>query len=129
MIFGLVQCKSDGTYRWTPGLLQQGIIEQIVKKYISEQSCVQIQYETAPISFVVKEDMLGDPDSHPFEVTLHHGNGTYTSEKELVRAKYVIGADGARSWTRKQLGFKMEGTRTKSVWAVTDLIVVSDFPE
>jgi phenol 2-monooxygenase len=114
--------------RWGPGLLQQGIIERIIKQHILEESCVQIDYETTPTSLIIKEDSLGDPDSHPCVLTLCHDDGAGVSD-ELVRAKYVIGADGARSWTRKQLGFEMQGTRTRSIWGVTDLVVVSDFPE
>ncbi|KAH8696538.1 FAD binding domain protein [Talaromyces proteolyticus] len=114
--------------RWGPGLLQQGIVERMIKQRILEQPFVRIEYETAPISFVIKEDALGDPDSHPCVLTLRHDDSSGVSE-EFVHAKYVIGADGARSWIRKQLGFKMEGTRTQSVWAVTDLLVVSDFPD
>lgn len=93
-----------------------------------EQPCVQIQHETVPTSLAIKEEALGDLDSYPYEFTLLHDHAAGASG-EVIRAKYVIGADGARSWTRKQLGFKMEGIRTKSVWAVTDLVVVSNFPE
>ncbi|RHZ63464.1 uncharacterized protein CDV56_109012 [Aspergillus thermomutatus] len=114
--------------RWGPGLLQQGIIERIIKEHISEQPSVRIEHETVSASLVIMEDALDKPDSHPCVITLRHDDSAGGSE-ELVRAKYVIGADGARSWTRKQLGFKMEGTRTRSVWAVTDLVVVSDFPD
>lgn len=28
---------------------------------------------------------------------------------EIIRAKYMIGCDGAHSWTRRQLGFQMQG--------------------
>jgi phenol 2-monooxygenase len=35
---------------------------------------------------------------------------------ETIKAKYVIGCDGARSWLRKQLGFKTEGSHTNTVW-------------
>lgn len=101
------------------------MIERIIKEHISRQPFVRVEYETAPSSLVINEDTLNDPDSHPCVLSLRHGDVA----EELVRAKYVIGADGARSWTRKQLGFRMEGTRTRSVWAVTDLVIVSDFPE
>jgi phenol 2-monooxygenase len=96
-----------------------------MKKHISQLPFVRMEYETAPSSLIIEEDALDDPDSHPCFLSLRHEDGA----EELVRAKYVIGADGARSWTRKQLGFSMEGTRTRSVWVVTDLVVVSDFPE
>jgi phenol 2-monooxygenase len=125
LLWELVERVSHDAHRWGPGLLQQGIIERIIKEHISEQPFVRIEYETAPSSLVINEDALDDPDSHPCVLSLRHDDGS----EELVRAKYVIGADGARSWTRKQLGFRMEGTRTRSVWAVTDLVVVSDFPE
>lgn len=35
---------------------------------------------------------------------------------ETVRAKYMIGCDGAHSWTRKQLGYKLEGEQTDYIW-------------
>ena len=38
--------------------------------------------------------------------------------QEVIRAKYVIGCDGAHSWTRRQLGFQMEGEQSEYVWGV-----------
>lgn len=37
---------------------------------------------------------------------------------EVVRAKYVVGCDGAHSWTRKALGkeFEMKGESTDAIW-------------
>lgn len=37
---------------------------------------------------------------------------------EVVRAKYVVGCDGAHSWVRRQLGFKLEGEPTDYIWGV-----------
>jgi flavin-dependent dehydrogenase len=37
---------------------------------------------------------------------------------ESVRAKYMVGCDGAHSWTRGQLGFKLEGEPTDYIWGV-----------
>jgi phenol 2-monooxygenase (NADPH) len=36
--------------------------------------------------------------------------------KETVRPKYMIGCDGTYSWTRKQLGFELEGEQTDYIW-------------
>jgi phenol 2-monooxygenase len=36
--------------------------------------------------------------------------------KETVRAKYMIGCDGAHSWVRNQLGYKLEGEQTDYIW-------------
>ncbi|KAI1465824.1 putative phenol 2-monooxygenase [Daldinia caldariorum] len=48
---------------------------------------------------------------------------------EIVHAKYVIGCDGARSWTRRALGFELLGEATDSIWGVLDIIPITDFPD
>lgn len=46
---------------------------------------------------------------------------------EIVHAKYVIGCDGARSWTRRALGFELDGEATDFIWGVMDIIPITDF--
>lgn len=46
--------------------------------------------------------------------------GKESGQKEIVRCRYVIGCDGAHSWTRRQLGFKMVGEQTDYIWGVLD---------
>ncbi|MCJ1358089.1 MAG: hypothetical protein MMC33_008087 [Icmadophila ericetorum] len=48
---------------------------------------------------------------------------------ETIHAKYMVGCDGAHSWTRRQLGFQMEGEQTDYVWGVLDIIPITDFPD
>lgn len=49
--------------------------------------------------------------------------------EEIVHAKYVLGADGAHSWVRNQLGFKLEGDSTDYIWGVLDIVPITDFPD
>lgn len=37
---------------------------------------------------------------------------------EIVKAKYLVGCDGAHSWTRRQLGYQLEGDATDQIWGV-----------
>ncbi|KAL9089467.1 MAG: hypothetical protein Q9159_002507 [Coniocarpon cinnabarinum] len=39
-------------------------------------------------------------------------------EVETVKAKYMIGCDGAHSWIRRQLGYQLEGKMTDFIWGV-----------
>ncbi|KPM44127.1 Phenol 2-monooxygenase [Neonectria ditissima] len=48
---------------------------------------------------------------------------------EEVKAKYVVGADGAHSWVRKEIGLKLEGDSTDYIWGVLDIIPITDFPD
>ncbi|KAL3418610.1 phenol hydroxylase [Phlyctema vagabunda] len=49
--------------------------------------------------------------------------------REVVKAKYMIGCDGAHSWTRNQLGYKLEGEQTDYIWGVLDIVPITDFPD
>ena len=50
-----------------------------------------------------------------------------TGTSETIHAKYVIGCDGARSWTRRSLGYELEGEATDFIWGVMDIIPITDF--
>jgi len=41
----------------------------------------------------------------------------------------MLGADGAHSWVRNQLGFNLEGESTDYIWGVLDIVPITDFPE
>ncbi|KAL3461616.1 thioredoxin-like protein [Aspergillus heterothallicus] len=49
--------------------------------------------------------------------------------KEVVKAKYMLGADGAHSWVRQQLGFALEGESTDYIWGLLDIVPIADFPD
>lgn len=42
--------------------------------------------------------------------------GNRRQKFETVKARYLIGCDGAHSWTRKQLGISVEGSSTDHIW-------------
>ncbi|KAB8338833.1 hypothetical protein FH972_021777 [Carpinus fangiana] len=43
-----------------------------------------------------------------------------TETEEIVHAKYVIGCEGAHSWTRHQIGIRMDGAATDTLFGVLD---------
>ncbi|CAG9996290.1 unnamed protein product [Clonostachys byssicola] len=48
---------------------------------------------------------------------------------ETIKAKYMVGADGAHSWVRKEIGLKLEGESTDYIWGVLDIVPITDFPD
>jgi len=67
-----------------------------------------------------------DAHSHPVEVTLR---GTDSGEERTVRARYVVGGDGARSGVRASIDRHLSGDRANHAWGVMDILPVSDFPD
>lgn len=68
-------------------------------------------------------------DGGPSTVVIERLDEKHKGEKETVRAKYVIGCDGARSGVRKTLGLEMKGDYSNSTWGVLDALLVTDFPD
>jgi len=62
---------------------------------------------------------------HPVTVTLKRSDG----QKETVRARYVVGCDGARSAVRGAIGRELHGDRANQAWGVMDVLAVTDFPD
>ncbi|MDN4474014.1 FAD-dependent monooxygenase [Demequina zhanjiangensis] len=77
--------------------------------------------------FVSLEVHDGEP--HPVAVTLAHTAGEQQGTERVVKAKYVVGCDGARSGVREAMGLKIEGNQAMHAWAVLDALAVTDFPD
>jgi phenol 2-monooxygenase len=73
-------------------------------------------------------DTTADPD-YPVTVTLAHTTGPNEGQPRIVRATYVVGADGARSAVREAIGCTMEGNQANHAWGVMDVLAVTDFPD
>ena len=55
--------------------------------------------------------------------------GVSVGETRVVRAKYVVGADGARSAVRSAIGGSLRGNQSFHAWGVMDVLPVTDFPD
>ena len=66
---------------------------------------------------------------YPVAVTLRHSVGEREGEDFTVYAKYVVGADGARSAVRESIGCTLTGDQAFHAWGVMDVLAVTDFPD
>lgn len=51
-----------------------------------------------------------------------------TGSGRKIRSTYAVGADGARSMVRKEIGVAFTGTKPEMLWAVLDTFIDTDFP-
>lgn len=72
-----------------------------------------------------------DPSAadHPVTVTLQCTAPGREHETATVRARYVVGCDGARSTVRTAIGGTLRGDSAHQAWGVIDLLAVTDFPD
>ncbi|WP_105031870.1 FAD-binding monooxygenase [Arthrobacter ruber] len=72
---------------------------------------------------------VDDAPEYPVTVTLVHTAGEREGEERTVRARYVVGADGARSRVRQAIGCSLAGDQANHAWGVMDAVAVTDFPD
>ena len=73
--------------------------------------------------------VVDDEAEYPVLVTLRETAGERAGQTRQVRAKYVVGCDGARSGVREAIGRKLVGASAAHAWAVMDTLAVTDFPD
>ena len=81
------------------------------------------------IEFLGLDVARGDDDPYPVDVQLRYVAGARTGDERVIRAKYVIGADGAWSGVRAAIGRELVGDQAMHAWGVMDVLAVTDFPD
>lgn len=69
-----------------------------------------------------------DP-SEPVTVRLRPVDADDDARDEVVRARYVVGCDGARSSVRRAIGRQLRGEAANQAWGVMDVLAYTDFPD
>ncbi|MDH2435955.1 FAD-dependent monooxygenase [Pokkaliibacter sp. MBI-7] len=70
-----------------------------------------------------------DESEYPVIAELEHKDENGEIRKEIIRAKYLVGTDGARSTVRKELNLELKGDSANQAWGVMDILAVTDFPD
>ncbi len=112
----------DARYPFTT-LLHQGLIERVFIADLAANG-VRVQRPWTIKAFTSDETADG---AYPVEVQLEHVDST---ARETVRAKYLFGGEGARSFVREQLRIAIKHKDPIAhVWGVMDGVVTTDFPD
>jgi phenol 2-monooxygenase len=83
-----------------------------------------------PVPAVGGGDAAGNGTAaRPVTAMLERVDPEHEGEVETVRARYVVGCDGARSAVRRSLGLALHGDSANQAWGVMDVLAVTDFPD
>lgn len=66
---------------------------------------------------------------YPVTVRFQRLDPGHEGEIEQVRARFLVGCDGAHSTVRKSIGLEMKGDSSNRAWGVMDVLAVTDFPD
>lgn len=99
----------------------------VTLRHLTEEEATPTQRLSNLSDGLFRSNLAGDDVGE----MLNQSQGRDAVREETVKAKYVVGCDGAHSWTRKALGpeFEMEGEMTDFIWGVLDIVPITDFRE
>lgn len=67
-----------------------------------------------------------DPD---YSIIATFKDSDSAGRTETIRARYVVGCDGAHSTVRRSMGYDLKGEAARQLWGVMDVLAVTDFPD
>jgi phenol 2-monooxygenase (NADPH) len=119
---GRVQDVEDGLSEFPHVIVNQARMLQYLLDYMSRSpSRLEPDYGVEFVS--LKIEPSGD---HAVRVTLRKVSD---GSEATVRARYVVGCDGARSLVRSAIGAEPRGDFANQAWGVVDMLAVTDFPD
>ena len=119
---GRVQDTEDGLSEFPHLIVNQARMQKYLLDYMrNSPTRLEANYGVEFVDLKVETE-----GEHPVVVTLRKvANGAETT----VRAKYVVGCDGARSRVRDSIGAVPRGDFANHAWGVVDMLAVTDFPD
>ena len=119
---GRIQDTEDGLSEFPHVIVNQARILEYLLDYMRKSpSRLEPDYG---LEFVGLE--VGCDGDHPVQVTLRN---VTSGANVSIRAKYVVGCDGARSLVRQSIGAEPRGDFANHAWGVVDMLAVTDFPD
>ena len=119
---GRVQDTEDGLSEMPHVIVNQARLLQYLLDYMQKSPT-----RLAPDYGLEFVTLTVEPDGeHPVVVTLRE---LASGAEKTIRAKYVVGCDGARSGVREAIGAELRGDFANHAWGVVDMLATTDFPD
>jgi phenol 2-monooxygenase/3-hydroxybenzoate 4-monooxygenase len=123
---GRVQDTEDGLSEFPHVVLNQARVHDFyLERMRNSPSRLEPHYARRFVDVAV-DNAAAD---YPVTVRLERTEAAHAGEVETVRARYVVGCDGARSGVRRAIGRQLVGDSANQAWGVMDLLAVTDFPD
>lgn len=119
-----------GLSEFAHGIVNQARLHELLLEGM-ENSVTNLvpHYSRRLLELDVDANLTQDLNAHPITAKFEINDGSDSPKKETVKARYVVGCDGARSAVRRGLSIALEGDSANKAWGVMDLLVVTDFPD
>jgi phenol 2-monooxygenase len=128
---GRVQDVEDGLSEFPHVVLNQARVHDFYLDVMHKSPArLEPYYARQLIDLDIDATASGD-NAYPYQVTarLERLDPSHEGQIETIKARYVVGCDGARSTVRRSIGRALHGDSANHAWGVMDVLAVTDFPD
>jgi len=125
---GRVQDVEDGLSEFPHVILNQARIHDGFL-YLMRKSPAKLEPHYSRRLLDLQVDPAAGPADRAVTVRLERVDAGSEGKVETIKARYVVGCDGARSTVRKSIGRELHGDSANHAWGVMDVLAVTDFPD
>jgi len=125
---GWVQDVEDGLSEFPHVVLNQARVHDCYLD-VMHRSASKLEPHYGRRVVAIQPAVGGSDGAQWTSVTLERLESPHQGQTETVRARYVVGCDGARSIVRTSIGRELRGEFANHAWGVMDLLAVTDFPD
>ncbi|WP_407122298.1 FAD-binding monooxygenase [Bradyrhizobium sp. STM 3561] len=125
---GRVQDVEDGLSEFPHVILNQARVHDCFLDVMRKSPAKLAPYYSRRV-LDLHVDPAADAADHAVIVRLERVDAGNEGKVETIRARYVVGCDGARSTVRKSIGRELQGDSANHAWGVMDVLAVTDFPD
>lgn len=125
---GRVQDVEDGLSEFPHVILNQARIHDGFLD-IMRKSPARLEPHYGRRLLDLQVDPAAGPADHAVTARLERVDAANEGKVETIKARYVVGCDGARSTVRKSIGRELLGDSANHAWGVMDVLAVTDFPD
>jgi phenol 2-monooxygenase len=125
---GRVQDVEDGLSEFPHVVLNQARVHDFFLD-VMQRSAAKLEPYYARRVLDLDIDSTASVEDRAVSVSLERLDPAHEGQGETVKARYVVGCDGARSIVRKAIGRDLHGDSANHAWGVMDVLAVTDFPD
>lgn len=125
---GRVQDVEDGLSEFPHVILNQARIHDGFLEIMRKAPARLEPYYSRRLLDLEVEAAAG-PADHAVTVRLERVDAGNEGKVETIKARYVVGCDGARSTVRRSIGRELHGDSANHAWGVMDVLAVTEFPD
>jgi phenol 2-monooxygenase (NADPH) len=127
---GQIQDTEDGLSEFPHVILNQARVHDFYLDVMrNAPKRLEPYYARRLLGLKIASAVKPDSIAHPVTATFERVDSDGKTFLEAIKARYVVGCDGARSTVRESIGQRLMGDSANQAWGVMDVLAVTDFPD